>query len=89
VAGEIYVIDPIVDANGRAVRLRARVANPDGRLSPGLFARVEIVVERRDGAILIPESAVFADGQARYVYRVLDGRAVQTSGQARWKLPAA
>src|SRR3546814_180745 len=29
--GEIYVIDPIVDENGRAVRLRARIPNPDRR----------------------------------------------------------
>jgi membrane fusion protein, multidrug efflux system len=86
VNGEVYVIDPIVDANGRAVRLRARIPNPEGKLSPGLFARLQIVIERRDNAILIPESAVFADGQARYVYRVLDGRAVQTKvelGQRR------
>jgi membrane fusion protein (multidrug efflux system) len=84
--GKVYVIDPIVDANGRAVRLRARIQNPDGTLSPGLFARVQIVVERRENAILIPESAVFADGQTRYVYRVIDGRAVQTKievGQRR------
>jgi membrane fusion protein (multidrug efflux system) len=86
VEGKVYVIDPIVDANGRAVRLRARIPNPEGKLSPGLFARVQIVIEQRDNAILIPESAVFADGQGRYVYRVLDGRAVQTKvelGQRR------
>ncbi|TVO71216.1 efflux RND transporter periplasmic adaptor subunit [Sedimenticola selenatireducens] len=76
--GEVYVIDPIVDANGRAIRLRAQIPNPNGRLSPGLFARVQIVVERRENALLIPEPAVFADGQARYVYRIVDGRAVQT-----------
>jgi membrane fusion protein (multidrug efflux system) len=84
--GEIYVIDPIVDANGRAVKLRARIPNPDGRLLPGLFARVQIVVERRDNSVLIPESAVFAEGRKRYVYRVVDGRAVQTEielGQRR------
>ena len=84
--GEIYVIDPIVDANGRAIRLRARIANPDGKLSPGLFARVQIQIDRRENALLIPESAIFADGQARYVYRVVEGRAVQTEielGQRR------
>jgi membrane fusion protein (multidrug efflux system) len=85
--GEVYVIDPIVDASGRAVRLRARIPNPEGRLSPGLFARVEIVIERRDNAIVIPESAIFADGQARYVYRVLDGRAVQTKVDLGQRLP--
>lgn len=84
--GEVYVIDPIVDANGRAIKLRARIPNPDGRLMPGLFARVQIVIERRENAVLIPESAVFAEGEKRYVYRVVDGRAVQTQiemGQRR------
>ena len=86
VDGEVYVIDPIVEANGRAVKLRARIPNPDGVLSPGLFARVRIVIDRRENAMLIPESAVFADGRSRYVYRVVDGRAVQTKvelGQRR------
>jgi len=87
--GEVYVIDPMVDANGRAVRLRARIANPDGRLSPGLFARVQIVVERRENALLIPESAVFAEGQARYSYRVVDGRAVQTEIDLGQRRPGA
>lgn len=84
--GEVYVIDPIVDANGRAVRLRARIANPDGVLTPGLFARVRIVVDRRENALLIPESAVFANEQKRYVFRVVDGRAALTEvelGQRR------
>ncbi|WP_260294455.1 efflux RND transporter periplasmic adaptor subunit [Sedimenticola hydrogenitrophicus] len=86
-AGEIYVIDPVVDANGRAIRLRARIPNPDGRLSPGLFARVQIIVDRRENALLIPESAVFADGQKRYIYRVVDGRAVQTEIELGQRLP--
>lgn len=76
--GEVYVVDPVVDANGRAIRLRARIPNADGTLSPGLFARVQIVVDRRDNAVLIPESAVFADDQSQFVYRLVDGRAVRT-----------
>jgi len=76
--GRIYAIDPTVDVNGRAVRLRARVPNPDRVLFPGLFARVQIVVERRENAVLVPESAVFSRGQERLVYRVVDGHAVLT-----------
>jgi membrane fusion protein (multidrug efflux system) len=84
--GEIYAIDPIVEVTGRAIRLRARIPNPKGELSPGLFARVQLVVERRENALLVPESAVFASGQKQLVYRVVDGRAVQTEvvlGQRR------
>lgn len=84
--GEVYVVDPIVDANGRAIRLRARIPNSDGTLSPGLFARVQIVVDKRDNAVLVPESAVFADDQSQFVYRLVDGRAVLTEielGQRR------
>ena len=74
--GQIYVIDPIVDQGGRAVRLRARVPNPDGVLSPGLFARVRIVVQQRENAMLVPESAVFGQGAKYFVYRIEDGNAM-------------
>ena len=85
--GTIYAIDPIVDPNGRAVRLRARVPNPDGALSPGLFARVRIAVGRREAAILVPESAVFvADGRT-LVYRLADGRATLAEVTLGQRLP--
>lgn len=84
--GEIYAIDPVVDVAGRAIRIRARVPNPKGELSPGLFARVLVTVGRRENALLIPESAVFAREEKPYVYRVVEGRAVRTAvvlGQRR------
>jgi membrane fusion protein (multidrug efflux system) len=77
-SGEIYAIDPVVDVAGRAIRIRARLPNPRGELSPGLFARVQVVVARRENALLIPESAVFARDDKAYVYRVVDGHAVRT-----------
>ncbi|MGE0723805.1 MAG: efflux RND transporter periplasmic adaptor subunit [Alphaproteobacteria bacterium] len=77
-AGEIYAIHPIVDENGRALRLRARIPNPDGVLYPGLFARVRIVIEQRDNAVLAPESAIFPVDERKFVYRVVDGKAVST-----------
>lgn len=84
--GEIYAIDPVVDVAGRAIRIRARVPNPKGELSPGLFARVQVVVATRENALLIPESAVFAREEKPYVFRVVEGRAVRTAvvlGQRR------
>lgn len=74
--GEIYAIHPIVDESGRALRLRARVPNPEGVLYPGLFVRVRIVVEQRENAVIAPESAIFPIQQKKFVYRVVDGKAV-------------
>ncbi|MDR2926286.1 MAG: efflux RND transporter periplasmic adaptor subunit [Azoarcus sp.] len=71
---EVEAIDPLVDAEGRAVLLRARLANDEGRLRPGVFARVRLIVEQRDNVMLIPESALIpAPGRTQYVFRVKDG----------------
>jgi len=76
--GDIYAIDPVVDVAGRAIRLRARIPNPRSELAPGMFARVEIVFETRKNALLVPESAIFAREDKQLVYRIIDGRAVET-----------
>lgn len=73
--GEVYAIDPLVDVNGRAVKLRARVANPDGHLRPGLFARISLTLDEHDGACLVPESALFPQGGDQFVYVVREGKA--------------
>jgi membrane fusion protein, multidrug efflux system len=76
--GSVYAIDPLIDPNGRAVLLRARVENKQIELRPGMFARVNLVVERREDAIMLPETAVFPMGLKRFVYKVVDGKAVRT-----------
>lgn len=76
--GEIYAIDPLVDIAGRAIRLRARVPNPDDALAPGLFARIAVAVDVREDTITVPEAAIVARDRERYVYRVENGRAILT-----------
>jgi membrane fusion protein (multidrug efflux system) len=73
---EIAAIDPQLDADGRAVLLRARLDNTHGRLRPGVFARVRVLIERRDDVLLVPEAALVpAPGRTQFVFRVEDGRA--------------
>ncbi len=76
--GAIYAIEPAVDEATRTVLLRARVPNPGVRLKPGMFARVNLTLERRDDALLVPEQAVVPRGTGRYVFRIVDGKAVLT-----------
>ena len=52
--------------------------NPDGRLRPGLFARVELVLNERNDAIQVPEQALVPQGQDQFVFKVVDGKAALT-----------
>jgi membrane fusion protein (multidrug efflux system) len=85
--GEVYAIDPVVDVNGRAIRLRALIPNADLALRPGLFARVAIVTKTRDEALIVPESAVIPDGNAKAVYVVDDGKVKLTRVTLGKRLP--
>ncbi|CAO3356679.1 efflux RND transporter periplasmic adaptor subunit [Azospirillum palustre] len=76
--GTVYAIDPLVDVNGRALAIRARVPNPDGSLRPGLFARVSLTLTTVPDAVLIPEQAIVAFGKDQFVFKVVDGKVVQT-----------
>lgn len=73
--GSIEAINPRIDANGRSLELRASLGNSDGRLRPGMFARVRVVVGDRPEAFMVPEEAIVPQGDRFFVFRVADGRA--------------
>jgi membrane fusion protein (multidrug efflux system) len=84
--GAVYAIDPAYDPNGRAIILRARLPNRDGMLRSGMFARVTLLVEERDQAIVVPETALVPIAGDQFIYRVVEGKAVLTKikiGQRR------
>lgn len=72
--GEIYAIDPQVDVNGRSLKVRARLPNPDLSLRPGLFARVVVQGASRGEVVLVPEGAIVPRGGESFVYKVSDGK---------------
>lgn len=85
--GHIYAIDPVVDVNGRAIRLRANIPNADLALKPGLFARLAITVDQRENAILVPEMAVVPDAVGKMVYIVDKGKAKRVTVELGKRLP--
>lgn len=76
--GEVYAIDPLVDVNGRALKIRARLANPDGLLRPGLFARVRLIGASKGQVVMIPEGAIVPRGTDSIVFTVKDGQVTET-----------
>ncbi|MDM4771682.1 efflux RND transporter periplasmic adaptor subunit [Solimonas sp. SE-A11] len=73
--GEVYAIEPRVADTTRSVGLRARLANAEGRLRPGLFARIRLQTGAREQVIVVPEQAVFPRGEQQFVYVIADGLA--------------
>ena len=76
--GEVYAIDPLIDAAGRSIVIRARIANPDDVLRPGLFARVIVTIEARANALWAPEESIVPVGDQHFLFKVVDGKAVYT-----------
>ena len=73
-AARVAAIDPVVDAAGRAVLLRAELQNPGLRLRPGMFVRVRLQLAEREGVLRVPEQALVPGTQNTvYVYRVAEG----------------
>ena len=74
-SGKIFAIEPAIDAQTRTVLLRARIPNAEAKLMPGLFARVNLILERRGTALVVPEEAIVPKGSASLVVKVVDGKA--------------
>lgn len=71
----VAAIAPTVDAGGRSVSLRARFDNPEGKLRPGMSARVRIVLSNSASALVVPEQAIVPMGEQKNVYTVVQGKA--------------
>jgi membrane fusion protein (multidrug efflux system) len=68
--GRLRVVDPMVDPQTRTVQLVASVPNRDRRLRPGMSADVRVTLSQRAQALMVPDEAVFAEGNQDFVYVV-------------------
>jgi membrane fusion protein (multidrug efflux system) len=75
--GHVYAINPLIDANGRSIVIRAKVVNRDGRLRPGMFARVRLFTSEVKDSATVPEESLFPVGDDKYVYRIVEGKALR------------
>jgi membrane fusion protein (multidrug efflux system) len=69
----VLAIDPLIDANGRSVGVRACIDNRRLQLRPGMFARVNAVFGQRDNALAIPEEAIVPQGGKQFAIKLVNG----------------
>jgi membrane fusion protein (multidrug efflux system) len=68
--GEVYFVAPQLDPATRTALVKARVPNADGRLRAGMFAKLDLTVQLRDKALVIPEPALMSNGDQLSVFVV-------------------
>jgi RND family efflux transporter MFP subunit len=66
-SGHIESFDNRVDPNTGSILLRAVFSNDDGRIVPGLFARIRVPLSERHPALLVSERAIGTDQAQKYV----------------------
>lgn len=84
-AGRIDFIDNQVDPETGTIGLRASFPNPEGIVTPGLFARIRIP-QKTDQALLVPELAIQRDSVGSFVLTIDESNTVSRAQVERGAL---
>jgi membrane fusion protein (multidrug efflux system) len=80
--GRIQTINPIVESGTRTARVTVLVDNPQGRILPGMYARVSLEARRYANRVLVPRSAILERDRRTMLFVFEPGSA---DGQAKWR----
>jgi RND family efflux transporter MFP subunit len=86
-ASEVYFsqisrLSPVISANNRMLVAEADFKNEDGSLRPGSFAKVEIVVNKAENKLFIPQSALITFAGIQKVFLLSKGQAIEKEVRA-------
>ncbi len=71
--GVIYALEPQIDLQSRSIKLRAKSPNPGQRLLPGQFAKIQLILDEIEDAILVPSIAVIPELNQTKIYTYANG----------------
>lgn len=73
----LYALDNTVDRQTGTIRLKAKAANGERRLWPGLFVTLSIKLSDRPQALVIPTRALQTGSSGPFVYRIQEDNTVE------------
>ncbi len=68
----VTTIEPNVDSNTRNLKVEATFLNPNFQLRPGMFTQVEVILEKKQTFLTIPQSAIAFNSYGDIIYVVQD-----------------
>lgn len=74
--GTVYAFEPGIDASTRALRIRAKAENPGNKLLPGSFAKIELVLNKKQDALMVPSQAIIPILKGQQVFVCRNNKAV-------------
>src|ERR1035437_8804415 len=72
---KIVAIDPKIDISTRTVKARALCANKNGKIFPGSFASIQIVLKESDNSFMIPSQALIPILKGYKLFVIKNGKA--------------
>ena len=68
--GKVTKISPVIDLDTRTAPVEITIQNPGDRLKPGMFARVQLVIEEHKNIPVVMKEAILGKEPNAYVYVV-------------------
>lgn len=83
--GTIESINPIVDKATRSARVVVVIPNPQGRILPGMYARVLLDARRFAGKVMVPREAILERDRRKLLFVFEPGEGGSKRGLAKWR----
>jgi membrane fusion protein (multidrug efflux system) len=71
--GTVLRVSPVVDSQSGTVKVTIDLKGNPG-LRPGMFAEVQLVLDRHEGVVVIEKRAIIYDDELPHVFVVVDGK---------------
>lgn len=77
VTASVTRVSPVVDAATGTFKTTIEISDPERRIKPGMFGRMNIVYDRRENVLQVPRSTVVEDAGVSSVFIVQDDIAIR------------
>lgn len=75
-SGKLTLVSPLVNPLTRTASVEIELPNPKHFLKPGMFARVQVSLGKKENVILIPTHAIVEETGQKKVFLIQDGKAI-------------
>lgn len=76
---KIYAVEPSINRVTRTLNIRAIYPNSSGKILPGSFAHVKLILDNIENALLVPTQAIVPELKGQKVYLYKSGRVEEQS----------